>query len=81
MNDVAAALADPQVAARETLVEIEHPHLGTVRQIASPLRVDGARRDYGRAPLRDEHRRDVLRRVCGYGDEAIAVHARDGAFG
>jgi len=81
VNTVAAALADPRVEAREALVEIEHPHLGTVRQIASPLRVDGARRHYERAPLRDEHRIDVLRRVCGYDDDAIDIYARDGAFG
>ena len=81
VNDVAAALAEPQVVAREALVEIEHPPLGTVRQVASPLRVDGARRDYGRAPFRDEHRADVLRRVCGYDDDVIEAYARDGAFG
>jgi crotonobetainyl-CoA:carnitine CoA-transferase CaiB-like acyl-CoA transferase len=81
VNDVAAALADPQAAAREALVEIEHPHLGTVRQIASPLRIDGARRDYERAPFRDEHRADVLRRVCGYSDDVIDAFAGEGAFG
>ena len=81
VNDVAAALADPQAVAREALVEIEHPRLGTVRQVASPLRVDGARRAYGPAPERDEHRVDVLRRVCGYDDATIEDRARDGAFG
>lgn len=81
VNDVASALADPQVTARGNLVEIEHPSLGAVRQIASPLRVDGASRAYERAPLRGEHRSDVLRRVCGYTDDAIGAYAAAGAFG
>jgi len=81
VNDVTAALADPQATAREALVEIEHPRLGTVRQVASPLRVDGARREYEPAPARDEHRDDVLRRVCGYDDAMIEARARERAFG
>ena len=45
VNDVAEALADPQTLAREGVVEYEHPTLGTVRQIATPLRLaDGAER-------------------------------------
>jgi len=39
VNDVAAALADPQALARGSVVEAEHEHFGTVRTIASPLRV------------------------------------------
>src|SRR5262249_6624437 len=39
VNDVAAALADRQVVARDGLVAYEHPSLGTVRQVATPLRV------------------------------------------
>src|SRR6185436_12947931 len=37
VNDVAAALADPQTVARESVVEIDHPQLGAVRQVATPL--------------------------------------------
>jgi crotonobetainyl-CoA:carnitine CoA-transferase CaiB-like acyl-CoA transferase len=81
VNDVAAALVDPQATARGALVEVEHPRLGKVRQVASPLRVDGAARGYERAPERDEHRRDVLQRVCGYDDARIEAQAAEGAFG
>ena len=81
VNDVAGALADPQVAAREAMIEYEHPRLGTVRQAASPLRIDGAPRRSGRAPTRDEHRLDVLRRVCGYDDATIELRESEKAFG
>ena len=37
INDVAAALASPQVAARGLVVDIEHPVLGTIRQVGPPF--------------------------------------------
>ena len=63
------------------MTSYEHPRLGTVKQVASPLRVDGAARSWGRAPSRDEHREDVLRRVCGYDDARVEALATAGAFG
>jgi crotonobetainyl-CoA:carnitine CoA-transferase CaiB-like acyl-CoA transferase len=81
VNDVAAALADVQVAARQAVVEIPHPVLGATRQIASPLRLDGYTPPAGRAPFRGEHTASVLRELCGYTDERIAALARDGVFG
>jgi crotonobetainyl-CoA:carnitine CoA-transferase CaiB-like acyl-CoA transferase len=81
VNDVADALTDPQAAARGAVVEIDHPRFGVVRQVGSPLRVDGATRTYRRAPARDEHREDILRRVCGYDDATIRARASAGAFG
>ena len=81
VNEVADALRDPQAVARGAVVEVEHPRFGVVRQLGSPLRVDGASRTYRRAPTRDEHREDVLRRVCGYDDETIRERAAAGAFG
>jgi crotonobetainyl-CoA:carnitine CoA-transferase CaiB-like acyl-CoA transferase len=38
---VAEALADPQVQAREMVVEVAHPILGVLRQVGSPIKVTG----------------------------------------
>ena len=81
VNDVAAALADVQVAARQAVVESSHPVLGTVRQVAPPLRLDGHVPSAERAPFRGEHTASVLRELCGYADERIDELARDGVFG
>ena len=81
VRDVAGALADEQVAARGTVVETEHPRLGTVRHIASPLRLDGDVRPVTRAPARGEHTREVLRELCGMDDAEIHALERQGAFG
>jgi crotonobetainyl-CoA:carnitine CoA-transferase CaiB-like acyl-CoA transferase len=70
VNDVAAALADPQALARGMIVETQHPRFGRVRQVASPVRVGAARSEHRRAPTRDEDRDDILRNLLGYSDEA-----------
>ncbi|MCC6630047.1 MAG: CoA transferase [Chloroflexi bacterium] len=81
VNDVAAALADPQAVARSAVVEYDHPTLGTVRQVASPLRMDDAPVPARRAPFRGEHTDQVLTEVCGYTPDQIDELRRDGAFG
>jgi crotonobetainyl-CoA:carnitine CoA-transferase CaiB-like acyl-CoA transferase len=53
VNDVLDAVQEAR------LVEYEHPTLGTVRQIASPLRLSDAEPPVGRAPFRGEHDEEV----------------------
>jgi len=81
VNDVAEALADPQVAARGGLVEIEHPRLGPVRQVATPLRVGEEEKPARRAPFRGEDTEPVLVDLCGYSPERVRRLAAAGAFG
>jgi crotonobetainyl-CoA:carnitine CoA-transferase CaiB-like acyl-CoA transferase len=81
VNDVVQALADPQVEARGGLVEIEHPRLGTVRQVATPLRVGEEEKPARRAPFRGEHTERVLVDVCGYSPERVRELAAAGALG
>jgi crotonobetainyl-CoA:carnitine CoA-transferase CaiB-like acyl-CoA transferase len=81
VNDVAAALADPQVAARDAVVDIEHETLAPVRQVASPLRLSGAPNPLRRAPGRGEHTDEVLAEVCGYDAARIEGLRAGGALG
>jgi crotonobetainyl-CoA:carnitine CoA-transferase CaiB-like acyl-CoA transferase len=53
VNDVLDALGEAR------LVEYEHPALGTVRQVASPLRLSGSAAPVRRAPFRGEHDEEV----------------------
>jgi crotonobetainyl-CoA:carnitine CoA-transferase CaiB-like acyl-CoA transferase len=41
VNTVPAALEQPQVAAREMVVEVEHPVAGTLKMLGSPLKLSG----------------------------------------
>ena len=81
VNDVAEALAEPQVAARGGIVETEHPRLGTVRQLATPLRVGEEEKPACRAPFRGEHTEQVLVDLCGYSPEQVRELAAAGALG
>jgi crotonobetainyl-CoA:carnitine CoA-transferase CaiB-like acyl-CoA transferase len=81
VNDVATALADPQVAAREGLVSYDHPVLGPVRQVATPLRVGPEPTPTRRAPFRGEHTDEVLADLCGYAPARIAALRAAGALG
>ena len=66
----------------QLIVETDHPHFGTVRSLASPVRVgDPADVTYRRAPLRNEDASYVLRDILGYNEEAISRLAGEGAFG
>jgi crotonobetainyl-CoA:carnitine CoA-transferase CaiB-like acyl-CoA transferase len=78
VNDVLGVLDDPQVEARQAVVTYEHPALGEVRQLASPLRLGT---EYRRAPTRGEDTTSLLREVCGYDDSDIDRARAAGAFG
>ncbi|MEA2418337.1 MAG: hypothetical protein QOE60_543 [Thermoleophilaceae bacterium] len=81
VNTVGEALRDPQVLERGAVVEVEHPRLGTVRQVATPLRVGSEPKPVRRAPARGEHTDDVLSELCGYDAERTAALRADGVFG
>jgi crotonobetainyl-CoA:carnitine CoA-transferase CaiB-like acyl-CoA transferase len=78
---IAEACADPQTIARDLIAETEHPVLGTVRQVRSPLRMPGAAEELAPAPRRGEHTRAVLADLAGMGDDEIDALAEAGAFG
>ena len=82
VNDVEAALADPQAVARGDVVEYEHPTLGVVRGpcAAVPALDGGPPPAHARADARRAHD-DVLREVCGYDDERLGRLAGAGTFG
>ncbi len=85
INTVAEALADPQTVARRDVVEHEHPILGTVRSIRTPLRLSSEEGPLERAPergpRRGEHTVAVLQELCGYTAEHVDELTAKGVFG
>jgi crotonobetainyl-CoA:carnitine CoA-transferase CaiB-like acyl-CoA transferase len=81
VNSVAEALADPQTAARDLVVETEHPRFGTVRQVGSPVRVGADAPTHRRAPGRHEDGPELLRSLLGYDERRVAELVATGAFG
>jgi crotonobetainyl-CoA:carnitine CoA-transferase CaiB-like acyl-CoA transferase len=81
VNTVAQALADEQVAARGMIVEVKHPTLGTLREVASPIKTAGAITAPDPAPALGEHTDEILRDLLGYSGERIAGLRASGALG
>ncbi len=70
VNDLSSLFADPQVRARGTVVDIDHPQLGAIASLASPMRMSETPVRYDRRPaLLGEHTRETLGELLGL-DEA-----------
>ncbi len=81
VNSVLEALEDPQTLARGDVVEHEHPVLGRVRSIRTPLRLTEGERPPSRGPFRGEHTEQVLVELCGYTPERVRALRAAGVFG
>ena len=81
VNDVAAAVTDPQVVARDGTMDVDHPTLGRITHMRSPLRVGGQRVALGRGPFRGEHTEALLTELCGYDPARFAELVAVGAVG
>jgi crotonobetainyl-CoA:carnitine CoA-transferase CaiB-like acyl-CoA transferase len=81
IQSVPESLNDPQVQARGMVVELEHPILGVVRSLGTPIRLDGSPISYRRpAPLLGEHTVEVLAEF-GFGPEAVTRLRAQGVIG
>ena len=80
VNTVAEALSDPQTAEDAMVLEMDHPDLGTVRLLASPIKVDGEPATHRLGPRIGEHTEQVLRRYAGASEEEIRSWRREGVL-
>jgi formyl-CoA transferase len=61
INDYAQVFSDPQVLAREMVVQTDHPALGPMRTLGSPIKMSATPPDPSRrAPQLGEHTKEVL---------------------
>ena len=70
VRSVAEALVDPQLAAREMVVELAHPELGTVRALGNPIKLSRSPAALRRPPPGlGEHTAEVLAELASNGDD------------
>ncbi|HET7595956.1 MAG TPA: CoA transferase [Burkholderiales bacterium] len=66
INSLAQVVEHPQVAARRSLIELEHARVGKVRAVGSPVRLSRTpARMRTAAPVHGQHTREVLSEVLG----------------
>jgi crotonobetainyl-CoA:carnitine CoA-transferase CaiB-like acyl-CoA transferase len=81
INDYGQVFADPQVVAREMVVDTDHPVLGRLRTLGSAIKMSATPADPSRrAPLLGEHTDEILSEY-GFSDDEIAELRRAGAIG
>jgi crotonobetainyl-CoA:carnitine CoA-transferase CaiB-like acyl-CoA transferase len=80
VRSMSRALDGAEVAARGMLASYEHPSLGSVRSVGSPLKVSDFDPHYSAAPRYHSDRDAILTEI---GLDRVAVRALDeeGAFG
>ncbi len=82
INNLAQVVEHPQVKARGSLVEFDHPRAGRVRAVGTPVRLSktpGAMRTP--APLHGQHTHEVLREVLGMNADELAALSAAGVLG
>ena len=68
INTIDDVVVDPQIVAREMVVEVEHPTAGTVKMFACPIRMsDSGRGQLLPPPLLGEHTAEVLNSISEHG--------------
>ncbi len=79
INDYAEVMADPHVRARKLVVETDHPTLGRIQTLGTPIKLSETPLAPGRpAPRLGQHTDEVLG-DAGYPVEEIAALRRTGA--
>jgi len=81
INDLSQVFNDAQVKARKLEVTMAHPLAGTLRQVASPLRLSRTPVEYRLAPpLLGEHTEAILKRELALDSETIAALRVEGVI-
>lgn len=82
INDIAQVVEHPQVKARGSLTQVEHPRLGTVRLVGPAARLSETPPAVRTAsPLLGQHTDEVMQEVLGLSAAQVAELRAAGAFG
>ena len=80
INTVAEALTDPHIIERGFIVELEHPALGMVKSLATPVHLSDTPLSYRRHPPRLGEHSDEVAAELGYNESDIARLRAEGVL-
>ena len=80
MNSLDEAVRDPQVRARDMVVQVEHPEGGSFEAIGNPFKLSsGSDETFTAPPLLGQHSREILIEVLGYDTARAEALLEEGA--
>ena len=72
INSIDQLLDDPQVQAREMVIQVAHPSAGPIKMVASPLKIPTTPVDVRLPPpLLGEHTGQILHDLLGYDKKTV----------
>jgi crotonobetainyl-CoA:carnitine CoA-transferase CaiB-like acyl-CoA transferase len=72
INTLDRVFADPQVAARNMVVEMDHPKVGRYRSIGNPVKIPAMPEGpFEPPPMHGQHTEEVLMEILGYSTKRI----------
>ena len=77
-QDTVEVLADPQLKAREMILDIDYPTRGTYKTVGCPIKLSDSPAEVTRPPLLGEHTEALLGELCGIGPEEVKRLHDDG---
>ena len=82
INNLAQVVEHPQVKARQSLQEVNHPSIGKVRVVRSPVRLSKTpAKTPTPSPVHGQHTHEVLKELLGLSAEALAKLDASGVLG
>lgn len=78
VNTMDKVISDPQLLARNMLVEVDHPSYGKVKILGNPVKMSGLTEEtFTAAPTLGEHNQEILSGLLGYSQEEIDKLKKD----
>ena len=72
-------IEDESLAARGTVVEVDHPERGVFKTVGNPIKLSNSPVEVTTSPLLGEHTDEILKQVVGLDDSEIAAAREAGA--
>jgi CoA:oxalate CoA-transferase len=81
INNMEDVINDPQVLAREMIVEVDHPKAGKMKMLGVPIKMSETQGSIkSPAPLLGQHTTEVLKDIAGLTDEEIETLREKGGI-
>ena len=81
VNNIAQALADPQILHRKMVVDVEHPEGGSAKVPGNPIKLSATSEEsYSPPPLLGAHTKEVFASWAGMGNDEIEAALKTGVI-